>query len=362
MIKCEAIKFKSGTSVLYLSLIKAKELLSQYSIDAYDAVSHKEGYQRKIQKSRARKFANYLIKCRGNFNSTILLNVRETKDTRFISRKKHTAGLLEINDPIYVVDGQHRIEGLKIAVGEGYNRDCLVPTVLTLGNDKHSEALAFLIINRTAKGIKADLTDELILKNISKKLLTSNLKEVLGLSPQQTVQEFSIDITKKINESKDSIWFNRIAMPEQAVAGERIVRQRTFFLALSEAIKSCGTLKRAANVGDMDSVIKWLKDYWQAIADICPSATSISKAKQYFLLKAVGVNVMNKMFGRVLDYAGKDPEVSDFVEVIRRMESFEDSAWTAWKSKKGIFARQGTNKAAISRIYDELELELDKLQ
>lgn len=356
MIKCDALRFKVGQSIFYLCLIKAKELLSEYKIDAYDAIDNKTGYQRKIQKSRSRKFANYLIKCGGNFNGTVLLNVRDSSNSRFVEGKEHLIGTLEINDTIYVVDGQHRIEGLEMAVKEGYNRESFVPAIITLGKDKNHEALAFLIINRTAKGIKADLTDELILKTIPKKLLTNDLKEALSLTPHQTVAEFAITVTKIMNEAKDSIWFDRIAMPEQSVAGERIVRQRAFFLALAEAIKSCGTLKRAANIGDMESIVKWLKDYWQAISEICPLATSISEAKNYVLLKAVGVNIMNRLFGRVLDYAGKDPEISDFAEVLRKMESFDDHAW---KSKKGVFAKQGTNKVAVDRIYSELELELD---
>jgi len=356
MIKCEALRFKSGKLYFYLCLVKAKELISECTVDAYDAINNKGGYQRKIQKSRARKFANYLIKCDGSFNGTVFLNVREVSDTKFKGRESIANGTLEINDAIYIVDGQHRIEGLEMALKEGYNKDQLIPAIITLGKDKNNEALSFLIINRTAKGIKADLTDELIFKTIPKKLLTDDLKEALSLTPQQSIAEFAISVTKRINESKDSIWFNRIAMPEQSVTGIRISRQRTFYLPLVEAIKSCGTLKRAANIGDMDSVVEWLKDYWQAITEICPSATSISDANKYYLLKSVGVDVMNRLFGRVLDYAGKDPEISDFLDVLKKMESFEDAAW---RSGKGVFAKQGTNKAAIEKIYNELELELD---
>lgn len=356
MIKCNAFRFKTGKSFFYLCLIKAKELLSEYKIDAYDASENKTGYQRKIQKSRAKKFANYLVKCDGNFNGTVLLNVRNDSKSKFIAENGSIAGILEIENDIFVVDGQHRIEGLEIALNDGYNRELLVPAIVTLGKDKNHEALAFLIINRTAKGIRADSTDELIFKTIPKKLLTNNLKEVLSLTPRQSIAEFAIDVTKRMNESADSIWFGRIAMPEQSVAGEKMIRQRTFYLALVEAIKSCGTLKRAVNIGDMDSVTKWLKDYWGAVGDICPAATSVSKAKNFVLFKAVGVSVMNKLFGRILDYAGKDPERNIFVETLKKIESFEDSAW---RSKKGVFAKQGTNKGAIDRIYNEIELELD---
>lgn len=356
MIKCSALRFKSGNVMCYLGLIKAKELISESKTDAYDAVINQDGYQRKIQKSRSKRFADYLLKCDGGFNGTVLLNIRASKICNFTQRDTELLGTLEISGNVYVVDGQHRIEGLKIAIEQGYSGSSLVPAIITVGNNKNEEALSFLIVNRTAKGIKADLTDELIYKTISPRLLTDNLKLALNLSVQQSIGEFSLDVTKGVNDCKNSIWYKRIAMPEQSVSGNRIVRQRSFAMAVVEAIKSCGTLKRAVNIGEIDSVVDWLIMYWQAVAEVCPQATSLSDATNYVLMKSVGVDVMNRLFGRVLDDVGKDPEVSDFAESLRKMESLEDSSW---KSSTGTYAKLGTNKAAIDKIYNALELEFD---
>jgi len=356
MLKCDAFKYTFGKSAFYLCLIKAKGLLGNYIIDAYDATDNRDGYQRKIQKSRAVKFADYLMKCNGSFNGTVLLNVRNPKALTYVKARNSDFGKLTINDKMCVVDGQHRIEGLSLAVKEGYSGNVSVPAIVTVGKDRNHEALSFLIINRTAKGIKTDLTDELIYRTIPNHLLTDDLKKVLSLSVQQTIGEFALSVTKILNESKDGVWFQRITMPEDRTSGNRTIRQSSFAYSVREAIKSCGKLRRAVNIGDIESVGKWLKDYWKAIAEICPIATSLKDAEGYVLMKTVGVTVMNRLFSRILDDAGEDPEISNFVDSLKKMEYLEDAAW---RSKKGTFAKQGTNKAALDNIYNTLELQFD---
>jgi len=354
MIRCAAMKFKSGSNDFYLCLIKAKELLAESTTDAYDTEENKDGYQRKIQKNRAKKFSEYLHGCKGSFSGTILLNVRDKEKCNFVSETHTGFGQLEIDDTVYIVDGQHRVAGLELAIDKGYDKNILVPAMITVGNNKNHEALTFLIVNRTAKGIKADLTDELIYKTIPAELLNEKLRLVLNLSTRKEIGEFCIDMTKNINETIGSVWCSRIAMPEEKMLEPRIVNQRTFALSFEQAIKTCGTLKRAFNVGEIEQAQGWLHDYWQAVSQKCPEATGVN-ARDYVLMKSVGVQVINRLFARVLDEVGKDPKIADFKKSLDKMELLCDAQW---KSGHG-FSSWGTNKAAIDKIYDALEEEFD---
>lgn len=358
MVKCEAFRFKSGDHVYYFGLLKAKYLLSAYKVDAYDVNSNEEGYQRKIIKSRAKKFASYLVECKGSLNGALLLNIRGQKGVTFKRKFKNSqVGDLEVDSTLYVVDGQHRIMGLEIAINEmGYSPSTLVPIIISLNRSKNLEALSFLVVNRTAKGIRADLTDELIYKTIPTELLTDNLKKVLGLKIQRSIGSFTLDVTKGIAAKKDSIWYERIAMPEQSKSGGRLIGQKAFSDALAIAIKSSSTLKRASNLGDLDSVVKWLNLYWNAISKICPVATSVEEAKKYTLMKTQGVSIMNRLFSRVLDDCGEDPSFDGFIKSLQKMDSLADYPWL---SKKGKFANRGSNKVAQDRIYEDLEYEFD---
>lgn len=366
MIKCRAFEFKQGADIFYLCLIKAKEILSDCEVDVFDAANRPKGYQRRPQSERARRFSDYLVKCKGSFDSTCFLNVRDAKEISFINKKKLSEylklGTLEINKSLFIVDGQHRIKGLEFALKDGFKKDFLVPVLITVGKKQADEALSFLVINRTAKGIRADLTDELIYNTIKETKLTPELKNVLGLTIQRSIGQFALTVVKKINEDSDSFWFGKIIRPNEPKSAreiediEKTVTQRVFLQALSDAIKSCSTLKRAANTGEIDLVTTWLKNYWQAIARICPKASSSKHWKKYSLLKRLGVMVMNQLFGRILDDAGQDHTVEEMSKSLRKMTLLNDENWN---SKDGRFGKLGTSFAALKSIYNELEMELD---
>ena len=359
MIRCKAFEFKQGKDIFYLCLIRAKEILSDCEVDVYDAKENLDGYQRRPQLQRAKRFSDYLIRCKGAFDSTCFLNVRDAKEACFKDRKRISPvlrlGVLEINKSLYIVDGQHRIKGLELALKEGFNKDFLVPVLITIGNKKPDEALSFLVINRTAKGIRADLTDELIYKTIEPSKLTDDLKSVLGLTTQRNIGAFALSVAKRINEDKDSFWAGKMIRPNEGRTADKTVNQRVFSQSLSDAIKSCSTLKRAANIGEIDFVTMWLKDYWQAIARVCPQACSTKHWRNYSLLKRAGVTVMNQLFGRILDDTGKEPTIENICKSFNKIGSLSDENW----HKKGSFGKLGTSFMTLKNIYSELELELD---
>lgn len=360
MIRCKAFEFKQGKDIFYLGLIKAKEILTDCDVDIYDANKNPSGYQRRPSRERARRFSDYLHKCKGAFDSTCFLNVRDAKAVRFIKMKKlpdtSYFGILEIDKSLFIVDGQHRIKGLEYAVKEKFNKNFLVPVLITIGKKQSDEALSFLIINRTAKGIRADLTDELIYKTINKDELTNDLKNVLGLTIQRNIGEFALCITERMNEDKGSFWAGKIIRPNEYKSLDKTVNQRVFIQSLSDAIKSCSLLKRAANIGDIDLVIKLLKNYWQAIARICPQACSAEHWRKYSLLKRLGVMVMNQLFGRVLDDAGQERTIEGIYRSLKKISSLTDDNWHA---KEGRYGKLGTSFTAIKEVYTAIEMELD---
>jgi len=360
MVRCKAFEFKQGKDIFYLGLIKAKEILVDCDVDIYDANNNQSGYQRRPSRERAKRFSDYLSKCKGAFDSTCFLNVRDAKAVRFVEKNKLSDnsrfGSLEIDKSLYIVDGQHRIKGLELALKEKFNKNFLVPVLITIGKKQSEEALSFLIINRTAKGIRADLTDELIYKTINKDELTNDLKSVLGLTIQRNIGEFSLTVTERMNEDKGSFWADKIIRPNERKSLDKTVNQRVFSQSLSEAIKSCSLLKRAVNIGDTELVIKLLKNYWQAIARACPQSCSEDYWRKYSLLKRLGVMVMNQLFGRILDDAGQNRSIEGMFKSLKKISSLTDESWHA---KEGRFGKLGTSFTAIKEVYTSLEMELD---
>jgi len=312
------------------------------------------------QPQRAKRFSDYLTKCEGTFDSTCFLNIRDEKEVRIKDRRKLADGIytgtMEINKSLFIVDGQHRIKGLELALKVGLKKDFLVPVLITIGKKQPDEALSFLIINRTAKGIRADLTDELILKTIREKDLTDNLKTVLGLTIQRNIGEFALNAAKRINEDGDSFWCDKMILPNQQRTKEKTVNQRVFTQSLIDAIKSSSSLKRTANIGDLEQFVIWSKDYWNAIARTCPLACSEKDWRKYSLLKRAGVTAMNQIFGRIIDDAGQDRSEKGLLRSLAKITSLSDDNWHA---KEGRFGKLGTSFTALKNIYATLEMELD---
>ena len=111
---------KQGQLTLYSTSLKVSDLLipNFYSVETLDPDDDNDkGYQRLLNRARAKRLADYII------------DGQETKDaflptSIFMATHKNidfnpTNNTIEINidtiGPFSVVDGQHRVEGLKMA-------------------------------------------------------------------------------------------------------------------------------------------------------------------------------------------------------------------------------------------------------
>ena len=109
---------------IYIGKIKVKDLINetQFKIDYWDPkkkTTLAQGYQREPSKIRYIKIAKYIENTNEPiFPTTILINSRDS--LKFESDdKKNGWGKLIINKyPLWIVDGQHRIGGLKYAITE----------------------------------------------------------------------------------------------------------------------------------------------------------------------------------------------------------------------------------------------------
>jgi len=134
----------------------------------------------------------------------------------------------EIPDEVtlWIVDGQHRLKGLEI-IGE-HNPNLLeleIPVVIiALKGDnpedaRYKEAVQFLIINRTQKGVRADLAERILLRvaqmegtervfrHISDQTLPSSLTRDMIWKPR------AVRLTDILNQRQDSPLRGKIKLP-----------------------------------------------------------------------------------------------------------------------------------------------------
>ncbi len=114
---------KQGNLTLYTTSLKVSDLLRPnfYNVETLDSnVNSDQGYQRLLNKARAKKLASYIvegIETQDAFLPTSIF-IATDKDIDFNQKTNTISFDINFVGPFSVVDGQHRIECLKMASEE----------------------------------------------------------------------------------------------------------------------------------------------------------------------------------------------------------------------------------------------------
>lgn len=216
---------QNGTK-LYVCTMSARELLSNSNVkvDYYSADTN-DGYQRKPSFTRAKDFARYIKNAKGICPNSVLINIRgEIGNFKPIS-SSYGALTLPDDTVFWIVDGQHRIEGLRelIKLDKAFSDfPCVV--ILMTANSEYEEAKQFMIINKTQKGVRPDLAERFIARMAKRE----GTKELLNM-PKATIRDIEwrpratdiVDIlNNEISDDTDSNfyenpWYKKIQLPNE---------------------------------------------------------------------------------------------------------------------------------------------------
>src|SRR5436305_860099 len=115
-----AARVNQGNLRLYTTSLTVRDLMTEnfYDIERLDPENpHDRGYQRLLNRARAKKLADYLTDGQENHDAFLPTSIflATDKDVAFDSTNNTIS--FDVHDicPFAVVDGQHRIEGLKLA-------------------------------------------------------------------------------------------------------------------------------------------------------------------------------------------------------------------------------------------------------
>src|ERR1700738_3099333 len=119
-IHIPAARIQQGSLVLYSTALKVKELMSEnfYNVETLDpADGNDKGYQRLLNIARAKKLADYIIKGQDSQDAFLPTSIFLATDKSIeFNDDNHTIEFdTSVIGPFSVVDGQHRLEGLKMA-------------------------------------------------------------------------------------------------------------------------------------------------------------------------------------------------------------------------------------------------------
>lgn len=274
-----AIPFKQRSTQMYIAVARLTDL-DFFSIDIFNPqnIAGRNGYQRETDEERVRKIAKFFELPSAIMPVAGLLNVRDKGKLKFKD------GLLTIPDGarVWVVDMQHRLKGLLLAMEEGTLRDGSFgfPVVITESLGQIEEAVQFYIINTKAKKMDVALTRRLLIAN-------NRIKEIADTKAWEIP---AVQVTIRLNRSiPGNPWYGKIRQPNEQKMPSHIATEKSFVQSLRQVLIP-GRLKKS------DKVAKNLAAFWSAVRDNVPE--SFVDPRRYLIQKTPGVFALIKVTER----------------------------------------------------------------
>lgn len=331
---------------MYLTTLPVVEL-DYCSIDRWDPqkAGDWKGYQRGLIQEKIRDLAQYLERSDGILPVAGLLNVRDKGTLSFSAKKnsKPSSGTLTVPDytRLWVVDMQHRLEGIKLAHSKGFLKNFWVPVLITEGLGAVKEAAQFYIINTQSRRMGVDLTRRLLIEhNEIRDLADVPDWELKGV-------QIAISLNKRI---KHNPWYGRIREPETERMKDNIATEKSFVPSLRWLLTSPRARRKSAR-----HLARFLANYWEGIRANIPKA--FEAPRSYLIQKTSGFMAFHRLAPEIYR---KYPNRS--VEVYRRIfgplgQAGYDHRFWYRRNLKGA-KRYGTGQSAYSRLAMDLAKRL----
>jgi len=302
----------AGKIPLYVAAVPAGFLAAKAEI-ARRTKDRKKGYQRELSPTRLGKgvygVTGYLLNQMGIFPTSILVNIRKSEgEVKFEKIEQLNdnieIGYINIPDNVrwYVLDGQHRLEGLKAAMRE-YSEFEKYPVIITLTNeDEFYEVLTFYIVNDRAKSVPTDLAYRLLQRMLLEIQAPKWVERVLitGAAYRKAVAANVVDY---LNYKPNSPFRGKIREVGEPPKPEHIIKDAVLIRYVAEIMKE----KTFEGLYD-EELADLLIDYWGAIAEIYPKC--FERPKDYMLLSTIGISSFSKLFPTIYAYCARDGDVS----------------------------------------------------
>lgn len=272
-ISIPAARVRQGDLLLYATSIKVRDLVRPnfYTVETLDPEDQNDtGYQRLLNTARAKKLADYVVVGQDDRDAFLPTSVLLATDKSVPFNADNNT--LEIDTvavgPFSVVDGQHRLEGLKMAAAKDERvLDFEMPVNIATELPRIAQMCHFLIVNTTQKSVDKSVEQRIIAR------LTEaiDVEEIPSLPKWilKTVERGEVEKALKhvmyLNETPGSPWQGKIRMANDEGDGTT-VNQRSFVKAI---VKYVLTANNPLTIfKDFEKERKIFLNYWKAIADL----------------------------------------------------------------------------------------------
>ena len=314
-IRKPAVKLIQGDRTLFLTAFTVGDFRRRdfYRVDRLDAQTG-EGSQRVLNKARARSFCTDILaadeKNQAFLPTSVFLatggeiNYDENTKELFFNTEQH-AGIC----PLDVVDGQHRIEGLKMAAEKNERLyDFTLSAVIATQMNEISRRLQFVTVNTKQEPVRESVK-QILIEQFTKDLELEGTRNDLPHLPtwlkkraETKKDSNALRIVRALNNDENCPWYQRVqfADDEKKTTGidGMTIKQESFVKSIIRHIFATG---HPLCFEQESKQIAVLKNYWTAVAEICvPDSDSQSSIIRCVAFKYSGVNFFHTISSPVI--------------------------------------------------------------
>lgn len=311
-----AVQIKQGNLTLYLTYVTPRDLFNDsdnfYTVEKLDS-STQAGYQRLLHAPRARRLSRHLTEANGegyaHLPTTVFLATDKSVDfDEETQTLKFDRGLV---CPLSVVDGQHRIEGLRLASeNKPELLDFKLPVTLATDLDDTHQMYHFFIVNTTQVPVDAGLRQQ----------ITRSFTDMQGVEDLPYIPHWiqrSIDIgsdakalriTEFLNEQPESPFYGRIQMANDPVSKNKI-KQASFVNTLKAQVFTPSN-PLSVQETDIDRASRIMLNYFRAVDDLFVqerdrNATVVYRSNGIFFFLAISKWIFSVLYSSTNDFTPK---------------------------------------------------------
>lgn len=359
MLQVDAIKINQKNCPVYITAFLASDLINEnvIKIDRYEN-NNQEGYQRELKRQRILAAAKYLTNEDGIYPTSVLLNSR--KEVLF-NTKKQIAGTIEFGTltipdqsyPLYVIDGQHRIESIREVIKERIEfQEYPIPVSLFNFKEPFDEMRMFYIVNSRQKGVPTSL----VLHFLDRSIKTLG-PAIEIFEPQQRVYAAkALDVVKILYTDQSSPWYGLVQTPNEKKQPYHIITERALADSIGIILKDSTPIDVDLIKSDPRRLAEPLIMYWTAIKEIFPEI--YKNPSPYTLFRTTGVYSLHMIYDKIFSYCRpvdklKYKDKMKFVlqkmfEAVFKETGFDREKF--WDKKKGYPLAIGSSQKMIRAL------------
>lgn len=362
-MKFQCIKTTQAGIDIYVGVAAAGDLVDQAKVDVWTP-DNPTGYQRALADRRISEVLHYLANADGVFPSSVLLSYRGG-DARF--RPEAANGLttvgtlsLENDEQIFIIDGQHRLAGLKRAINDDSDfKGYQVPFTMIINPDVFDEARWFYLVNSKSKRVPIDLAEQLLAEAAERKgedwLRTSEAPDTSTRGDQIVIQARLVNLVKKLGEMCP-VWQGHIVLPGERATSKEDAKAHTVITSMTRG----GTLSDRNFVNalehSVDDLARVLSNFWEAVAARWPVA--IDNGKDYSLRGTQGLYSLHAIFPDVLALCREDRDYSkEHIASLLNNIANDDAFWSR-DDEVGHALTRSTSMAILRKLARHLRKQL----